>query len=111
MNQPHSETFDTFDVAGAGKLIVRGPSSTGGAKGVSIALSWVRDGAGGGVLDKKEMKRLIQCLCRHMNTRETIEDALRDLRVHSANKVDHNYRWSASDLATDLADLLTKEKE
>ncbi len=38
--------------------------------------------------------------------RTRIEAALKQLRVHSANKIDHEMRWSASDLATDLAILL-----
>lgn len=38
--------------------------------------------------------------------KQILTEALEDLRVSSANRIHHLYRWSYTDLATDLAPLI-----
>ena len=61
------EEQDSFEVAGAGTLRLSGPSYCGGATGVGISVSWGRHDWAGGVMDVKEVKRLISRLQEHLD--------------------------------------------
>ncbi len=62
----HFEVIGAGELKISGELEVSGPSRCGGARGVHIGVSWGRHEYAGGVMDKKEMRRLVECLQKYL---------------------------------------------
>ena len=55
--------YKSYKVAGAGEIhIEEGTASTGGALGKAIGVTWGKHGVIGGVIDRREIKRLVKDL-------------------------------------------------